>query len=166
MRLIAEALELISDIEIRWIHFGDGILFNELQKKCHDIILNHKNIRIELPGNISNKDVLDYYKNDRVDAIINVSTTEGIPVSIMETMSFGIPTIATNVGGTHEIVEHEHNGFLLSQNPTREEIAETLKMLHSLSRERISEIREQAYNTWKHSYNSEINYRTFIADIL
>lgn len=41
-----------------------------------------------------------------------MSDSEGIPVSIMEAMSFGIPVIARNVGGMSEIV-NEENGLLL-----------------------------------------------------
>ena len=45
-----------------------------------------------------------------------MSETEGIPVSIMEAQSYGIPVIATNVGGTSEIVHDGINGVLLSRN--------------------------------------------------
>ena len=48
--------------------------------------------------------MLDYYKNNIIDIFINLSASEGIPVSIMDAISFGIPCIATNVGGTGEIV--------------------------------------------------------------
>ena len=57
---------------------------------------------------------------------INVSSTEGIPVSIMEAMSFGIPVIATAVGGTPEIVNNE-NGYLLSKDPSAKELAEVIQ---------------------------------------
>ena len=41
------------------------------------------------------------------DLFVNMSLSEGIPVSIMEAISFGIPIIATNVGGNAEIVNDE-----------------------------------------------------------
>ncbi len=40
-------------------------------------------------------------------------------------MSFGIPAIATDVGGTNEIVNSK-NGFLLSSNPKPEEVARVI----------------------------------------
>ncbi|NCO54621.1 MAG: glycosyltransferase, partial [Bacteroidetes bacterium] len=49
-----------------------------------------------------------------VDLFINVSESEGIPVSIMEALSAGIPVIATNVGGTNEIVNNDV-GFLIDK---------------------------------------------------
>ncbi|MFR4320263.1 MAG: glycosyltransferase [Blautia massiliensis (ex Durand et al. 2017)] len=45
---------------------------------------------------------------------MNVSSSEGIPVSIMEATSFGIPGIATDAGGTKEIIRDKENGVLLS----------------------------------------------------
>ena len=48
---------------------------------------------------------------------INLSSSEGIPVSIMEAQSFGIPVIATNVGGSGEIVVSE-TGVLVDENRT------------------------------------------------
>jgi len=49
---------------------------------------------------LPHNDVLNYYASNPVDVFINTSSSEGLPVSIMEAMSFGIPVIATNVGGT------------------------------------------------------------------
>ena len=44
----------------------------------------------------------DVYKRQAqpYHVFLNVSSSEGVPVSIIEAMSFGIPCIATNVGGT------------------------------------------------------------------
>ena len=47
-----------------------------------------------------------------MDYFINLSDSEGIPVSIMEAMSVGIPIIARDVGGNREIVTN-NNGCLL-----------------------------------------------------
>ena len=60
-----------------------------------------------------------------VDLFLNVSEYEGVPVSVMEAQSFGIPVIATAVGGTPEIV-NEENGFLLPENPSQDEIASAI----------------------------------------
>ncbi len=55
--------------------------------------------RIVLRGGISNAEVFQFYRDNKVDLFVNASTSEGLPVSIMEAISFGIPSIATNVGG-------------------------------------------------------------------
>jgi glycosyltransferase involved in cell wall biosynthesis len=46
------------------------------------------------------------------DMFILPSYFEGLPVSILEAMSFGKPVIATNVGGIPSIVKEGHNGWL------------------------------------------------------
>lgn len=46
------------------------------------------------------------------DAYILPSYVEGLPVSILEAMSYGLPILSTPVGGIPEIVENGVNGFL------------------------------------------------------
>ena len=48
------------------------------------------------------------------DAFILPSYTEGLPVSILEAMSYGLPILSTPVGGIPEVVENGTNGFLFS----------------------------------------------------
>ena len=56
-------------------------------------------------------DRVDFYKN--LDIYLNTSLHEGIPMSILEAMSYGIPIIAPNVGGLKEILEDGVQGFLV-----------------------------------------------------
>lgn len=46
------------------------------------------------------------------DVFILPSHTEGVPISILEAMSYGLPVISTCVGGIPEIVENNVNGYL------------------------------------------------------
>jgi glycosyltransferase involved in cell wall biosynthesis len=166
VHLIAEALAEINNFSINWIHFGDGALFDSLKNKS-TVLLSHKeNISYEFPGNVSNETVLDYFRNRHIDVLLNVSSTEGVPVSIMEAMSFGIPSIATNVGGTSEIVEDGKNGFLLSQNPSALEIANKIEELFRLDETGIGILRNNAFKTWEFKYDSDANYNDFINKII
>ena len=71
-----------------------------------------------LDGYVPIEQIMNYYRENPVDVIVNVSESEGgSPVSIMEALSCGIPAIATAVGGNPEIVS-EQNGILLSANPS------------------------------------------------
>lgn len=43
---------------------------------------------------------------------VNPSYSEGLPTSVMEAAAVGLPIIATNVGGTNEIITHQESGLL------------------------------------------------------
>jgi colanic acid/amylovoran biosynthesis glycosyltransferase len=50
---------------------------------------------------------------EAADAFVLPSFIEGVPVSAMEAMATGVPVIATNVGGTGELVLDGHTGMLV-----------------------------------------------------
>lgn len=66
---------------------------------------------------------------------INVSSSEGLPVSIMEACSFGIPIIATNVGGTAEIVQAGVNGILLKEQFETEVLKQAILRFAGMERQ-------------------------------
>ena len=109
--------------------------------------------------------MLTYYQNNNPDLFINVSSSEGVPVSFMEAMSCGIPVIATNVGGSSEIVNID-NGYLLSSNPLPAEVAEAISTFYHLNLEEKNKKRLAAYNTWEENYNAKKNYTQFAEEIL
>lgn len=153
VNLIAETLKGIKDIEIEWTHFGDGILMDTLKSETQKI---SSNILINLPGRISNFEIFEAYSKICPNIFINVSSSEGVPVSIMEAMSFGIPVIATDVGGNSEIVTNE-NGVLLPENPSTSEIRSAIEnVINHVEKRNI------AYQTWKENYSAEKNYSDFV----
>jgi glycosyltransferase involved in cell wall biosynthesis len=88
--------------------------------------LNSKyNISFQLMGNVKNEEIQKYYSLNQVDLFINVSEYEGIPISIMEAMAYGIPCLATNVGGVREIV-NDDNGFLLNKDTNYNQIISSI----------------------------------------
>ena len=58
---------------------------------------------------------MNYYNTYEIDLFVNLSTIEGVPVSIMEAQSSGIPVLATDVGSSKEIVDDD-NGFLIPKD--------------------------------------------------
>lgn len=46
------------------------------------------------------------------DAYILPSYTEGVPISILESMSYGVPVLSTPVGGIPEVIHSGENGIL------------------------------------------------------
>ena len=118
-----------------------------------------------MAGHVPNNEVISWFKKNNPNLFISLSSYEGIPVSIMESMSFGIPVIATAVGGVPEIVNND-NGYLLESDPSAETVAEKITEFFNLSIEEKNQKRNFAYKTWEERYNAEINYRLFIKDML
>jgi glycosyltransferase involved in cell wall biosynthesis len=65
--------------------------------------------RFRLPGQI--EDVAEFYAS--LDIYINTSLHEGIPMTVLEAMSYSLPVIAPAVGGLMEIIENNKTGFLI-----------------------------------------------------
>ena len=162
--LLIETLSGILGIDISWTHIGGGTLERELRALAEDKLKDKRNIAYEFRGHMANKEVYEYYANNPVDVFVNLSSSEGVPVSMMEAFSFSIPIIATDVGGVSEIVD-DTNGILLSNDPSIEEIRSALvKFAHS-SVEDIMRYKRNAYKTWKTKYNADTNYRRFVEKI-
>jgi glycosyltransferase involved in cell wall biosynthesis len=162
IHLIIEALALIKNFTVEWTHFGDGPLKEQIIALASKKLGGSSTVKYTFAGQYANHEILQYYSDHTVDCFINVSETEGLPVSIMEAISFGIPTIATNVGGVSEMVHDNINGFLLPANCTAEQIAQTLERLYTLSPDKKSTMRQQAFETWDKEFNAERNYAKFI----
>ena len=123
-----------------------------------------ENVNAVFEGRVENRKVLEFYRNNAINLFINLSDSEGIPVSIMEAMSFGIPCIATNVGGTSEIVVNGINGYLIDDEDD-EYIAGKVDSIATMNAEDYRQLRDAARNTWEQKFNAKKNYRVFIEEI-
>jgi glycosyltransferase involved in cell wall biosynthesis len=159
VHLIIEALSLLQSERIHWVHFGDGPEENNLKDLVHQKLLG--NISFEFKGRVENKEVLNFYNTNKPHLFINVSSSEGIPVSVMEAMSFGIPCIATNVGGNSEIVKNNINGALLNATPSIDEIATVVKSIKDKSQSEYITLCEKAFETWDREYDADKNFSIF-----
>jgi glycosyltransferase involved in cell wall biosynthesis len=159
VELIVRSLELLK-MPVNWIHFGDGPKRKEIEKLIKGLPIN---IHTELPGVIKHEELMNYYTTNSVDVFLNVSSSEGIPVSIMEAMSFGIPVIATDVGGTSEIL-NEKTGVLLDADFSPDELAARIEEL--IKRPDYNQIRKYAREKWEDEIMAEKVYTEFISHLL
>ncbi len=144
--------------EIYWTHIGDGSE-QENVKKLATEKLDFMNF--EFLGNMSNSDVYEYYKTHPINLFVNVSSTEGLPVSIMEAISFGIPVLATDVGGTGEIVIDNFNGKLLSRDFTANEFVNAFTEIYESDEDKYNLFRLNARKHWENNFNASENYIAF-----
>ena len=112
-------------------------------------------------GSMPVSTIFDFYTTASVDLFINCSDVEGIPVSIMEAMSFGIPCIARDVGGNREIVDNNYNGILLSRNITVHELSDSIINLLCLDADKYEIMRRNAFKKYIDCYDARHNYSIY-----
>ena len=163
VHLITEALMLLRNegIKLCWTHLGGGDLYEDIKIKAKALDW----MEVHLDGAISNKEVYEHYLNFPEDVFINVSSSEGLPVSIMEAASFGIPTIATDVGGTSEIVRDGVSGYILPESFSPRELADRILQLARFDKEAYVKLRTSTRELWLKYYQAPLNYAAFVKAI-
>jgi len=154
---VRHAARLRPEQKFEWTHVGNGENRAELQKLADDSF--PANAKAIFPGYSDNEALMQLYKEKSFDTFINASRTEGTPVSIMEAISFGIPVIATAVGGNAEIASNR-NGIQLSLDPGFAEIANAFFELIDHP-DQMELKREGSLHLWETQYNAQLNYSEF-----
>jgi len=91
---------------------GDGKELKSTMKNVADRNL----VNIIFIGNVTGKEKHNLLKRSHI--IIFPSFTEGLPMTILEGMAYGLPIIAKSVGGIPDIIKDGENGYLTdSVNP-------------------------------------------------
>lgn len=77
-------------------------------------LINKYNIQdcVEMVGWVDGKQKTELLKQSQI--FVLPSYNEGLPMAILEAMSFGIPTISTNVGSVEEVVKNGYNGIIIN----------------------------------------------------
>ena len=166
--LILKALQLITPSEIKefgydyisWVHIGGGSQLDSLQAEVDSV--SSLAFQVNLLGVMEHADVVSYYHSTPVDLFIQLSTSEGIPVSMMEALCFETPIVATNVGGVSEIVNSEV-GELLPSDPTPQEVKAAIMKFISMSEEERQRYRANARRSFEQNWNANENFTSFAA---
>lgn len=162
VKRVAFLAEVVGGLgfNVRWTHIGDGPFRSDVEAVINKFPKNVKGVML---GAMPNAEVLKYYSEHHVDLFINVSESEGVPVSIMEAFSFGIPVMATNVGGVSEIVD-ETVGRLLSVDVSLQQLVECITEFYDNPDKQS--MRENARMRWSERCDAERNYNEFCKFLL
>lgn len=136
---------------IMWFHIGDGVLRHDLETLAVDLNVSEKFV---FTGMMGSNAVLDFYSSNAIDLFVNTSASEGVPFSIMEAFSAGIPVMATDVGGTREIVD-DFAGKLLEEDVSPEKLADYLTDFYNKTPEERNIYRSEVYNRYQTYWNAE-----------
>ena len=107
--LLVQACALLRDagIDFSLTIVGDG---PDRQRVTTAVERLHLGDQITLTGALTQEGVRQALS--AADVFVLPSLAEGIPVVLMEAMSWGVPCVSTPVNGIPELIEHGHTGLL------------------------------------------------------
>ena len=82
---------------------------------------------VEFSGRIDNASIPRLYST--ADCMINSSTVDNMPISILEAFASGVPVISTDAGGIPDLVDHQVTGLLAPVGDAEGLARETLRVL-------------------------------------
>jgi glycosyltransferase involved in cell wall biosynthesis len=101
---------------------GDGDMTELVQERAKEYGISD---RLHLPGRVSN--VGDWYR--AMDLSLLTSEREGIPNALIEAQHFGVPIVATHVGGIPEAIEMGTTGYTVPGNAPAEYAERVISIL-------------------------------------
>lgn len=130
--------------DIKFILTGKGPIKNYLERKINELGLKNN---FYFAGFVDRSTLLEYYQNSTIYVL--PSYYEGLPTTLLESMSCGIPSIATDVEGSSELIEDGENGLLVPPGDPKRLAEAILRLLDDEElRERLGD------NARKHIVNN------------
>lgn len=143
--------------DVTFIAVGQGVDFEYYNKyiECNRIT-NTKllGFRTDVEALMQLCDISLLFSNDKVHA-------EGVSNSIMEAMASGNVVIATNGGGTPEIIQHKENGYIVPPRGVDEAVAYINELL--TNDELMNKISKQAIKSIKEKFQLSMMVESYIS---
>lgn len=105
----------LDKINVKFNIGGSGEEYEKLAKYVEE---NGLEKYIEFLGWVDNENKENILKKNQV--FVLPSYNEGLPIAILEALSYGMPIISTNVGSIDEAVYNDKNGYLLKPGDIEE----------------------------------------------
>ena len=105
--LVDAAPRILRDFSnVQFTVAGNGPMLADLEHRVHQLgVENAFRFLGTVPSNA------EFLRS--CDIMVRPSLTDGMPITVLEAMACGIPTVASRVGGTSEILEDGDTGFLV-----------------------------------------------------
>ena len=121
LEAMAKLLPEYSNVHLKLM--GEGDEKENLEKMSKELGIE-KNV--EFVGRVPREDTAPFYREANI--FVLPSFNEGMSNAMLEALASGLPLIATDTGGTKELLEDGKNGFII-QMKNSEDIAEKIKRL-------------------------------------
>ncbi|WP_421862729.1 glycosyltransferase family 4 protein [Motiliproteus sp.] len=159
-RYAIEALAKLSQIypDSRMTLAGDGPDRPALEQLVNDLGLSE---RVRFSGRLERQQIADLYAE--ADILLNPTTADNMPNSLLEAMACGVPVITTNVGGIPFMVEDQHTALLVSPRDSEalanavDQLIQSPALVEKLSRNAREQVGNYHPGTvlprWEQCYN-------------
>jgi colanic acid/amylovoran biosynthesis glycosyltransferase len=126
-RFALRALRELKDLGMssRYTIVGDGPAREEIEQEVRSLGLIDS---VELVGTRSETEVLTLLQGSDALLLTSIGMGEAAPVAVMEAMACGLPVVCSVIGGTRDMIDHGHDGFLVGQENV-DEIAGCIRQL-------------------------------------
>jgi glycosyltransferase involved in cell wall biosynthesis len=105
--LILAFPEITKESKVKLLIVGDGSYRPELE----GLVQRVDKENIQFLGQKNQREIAEILTTTNI--FVNPSYSEGLPTSVLEAGAAGLPIVATDVGGTREIIEDGKSGFLI-----------------------------------------------------
>ena len=157
---ILDTLEDWTGPELEWHHLGkqpESAYTDAILKRGMEVSAANPRVKICFHGYVPAGAVLNRVRSLKIHAILNSSHYEGVPVSLMEGISLGLPGIAPAVCGVPDVVVDGYNGYLIDpQNPST--LTKAIESLSNLNEKEYSELRKGALALQSERFLASANY--------
>lgn len=106
----------------RLLIVGDGIYRRKLEEQANGG-------RVQFCGEKTHQEVAEALSQASV--FVNPSYSEGMPSSVAEAAAVGLPVVATDVGGTRELVVDKHTGYLVRLGDKKDMARKITRLLNN-----------------------------------
>ncbi|PLW81596.1 glycosyl transferase family 1 [Kineobactrum sediminis] len=109
LKALARVLAVQPQVRLRIA--GSGPAEAALRALAQQLDVGHA---VTFEGRLQRPAVVALYAE--ADAMVNPTTVDNMPNSVLEAMACGLPVVSTNVGGVPHILRHENTGLLVPPN--------------------------------------------------
>jgi colanic acid/amylovoran biosynthesis glycosyltransferase len=161
LEAIIQGLSAWNGHQIHWHHMGGGGMDeyeSGIIRLANEKLGNKGNIDFTFHGFIPPSMVLGKIRELKPHVLVNSSHFEGIPVSMMEVASLGIPIIGPHICGVPEIVMREENGFTFHPIDA-EHLLECITRFVELTDVEFEEMCRISQEIQRQQFSASVNYK-------
>ena len=104
---------------------GDGPYLSNLQTLCKELKLEDA---VTFHGRLTGQTLVDMYQKCSIH-LMPTTSHEGLPLTILEGMAYGLATIASNIGGIPSAITDRQDGFLIRPGNVKDLTSELTELI-------------------------------------